>query len=265
MSLRDLEMFLESLESMKEIVNPRELTSPEAHRVRGVARREKKKKDSSREISTSLSKRADLHAQSPLKKGEREVIKMKIDKVYKNTKNNKSDVHIFNLDKMEGDEPNWRNLDDVTGITPDHLYVVAGQGRQAVTWIYFPKTDELFFTSTTPMDIESGKEDRNYNLGKVDDGGGVLKTHSSMVNRIITLSRHDALVENDWFYGPFKDKVISVSDKMIMGRYYDGIMSIWNNMDEGKYKKIVDRLVKVHPTISKVKQLWMNEIKNDRR
>jgi hypothetical protein len=264
MSLKDLEVFLESIQSMKEYVNPRELTSPNAHKIRGIARREKRKSDSAKEISIPLSNRADLHKTSPLKKKDRQIVQMKIGETV--AKSKKSDINEFNLNNTKGDQPDWRSLDDVVGITPDHLYMISGSGKQATPWVYFPETNELFFGSKTPMNLKLGEN--NFNLGN-NYFGEKLSRHSDLLEFIVNIARDEGgkTVKNNMEYYEKlkKNNIINVDNKMIMGRYFDGIMSIWNNIEDDLYKKLVNRLIKVHPTISKVNSLWMNALKNDIR
>jgi hypothetical protein len=246
---KQLDCFLEEVEKDidEAVVDPRlraKMGTPSQRKQVGLG--VAAKVDAAKEKLSAAEKR-QLHVDRELSTKQRDAIK--------NVESTGAikEFHYGNRDDMYDDF--YNGLDGEMGITPDHLYQASREdGDFQVTMIYFPATDEMFFRESGNVDLEKGK--RNYGLGEEYN-----YTHDRMLEMIIRVAERspDILEEDEEWYGSWFDQIGEIEPEMVLGRWYEGILSFWNGLDDGTAKKLGARLKQYNTDVDEIKEIWVSD------
>jgi hypothetical protein len=220
-----LDYFLEGIEEDMDGVKKEAVVSPELR---------KKYVEPQQKAARSGEKKAPKgkHTDSPLDKARTRAIE---------TAGSGKKFKVYSVDQLRRDTDTDNSEDLRKGteadyITPDHLFAGGGgfsRKNPAIVFIWYHKDGKLFW---------SGKGE-----GILDEyDGESVRTHEDLQAEVSNQIDR----KYSWDIG-------EVHLSVVMGRYWNGVVSFWNGLDEKSAEFIVNRLKKECPHVDQVKEIWV--------
>ncbi len=237
-----IQLFCENLE---EAVLDKQI-SPDARKEVRKQRELHRKTNVRKDTGASNTQQRELHVKSPMKKN-----------VKQSFEDNASEKERRVLQSSTKDDP--------TKPHPDMLWNATGDNEDdSIPFMYVPKSKELFYANKqnkvnkdphnlsnyypqnarNPIYLMTNfKAKRNNKQIDIDDEKG-HRIHNVLLNNIINIAPYAPNLSLDaQAYDDLEMSIVHTdTDKLIMGRYYNNVISFWNLLDDSTAKSITRKL-----------------------